>query len=231
METDSFSRPKFRKDDLVPLCDSCTMICALDRRTELQTVNRLSRVDFQGQVMRIGDGLDAPTPLVTGAPEASKDFKARSPDSRRQLMEDCFFGRRFAGGWRPSPPDGPTPLALHAQPRSLPFYRGAYRVSGRDTTPGPSARPFVALQHIVDLDRGWAGTGQRLQGAKVYIAPMNGFEDFLEAAIIHKHVPVTKLLSQNSRSCGNCDSFRLLQGRGACRHRVGWERHCPKALA
>ena len=60
---------------------------------------------------------------------------------------------------------------------------------------------------------------------------MNGFEDFLEAAIIHKHVPVTKLLSQNSRSCGNCDSFRLLQGRGACRHWVGWERHCPKALA
>ena len=131
METDFLSRPKFRKDDLVPLCDSCTMICALDRRTELQTVNRLSRVDFQGQVMRIGDGLDSPTPLVTGAPEASKDFKAHSPDSRRQLMEDCFFGRRFAGGWRPSPPDGPTPLALHAQP----------------CTPSPAACPFIAA-HI-----------------------------------------------------------------------------------
>ena len=51
VETGPFPRPKFRKDDLVPLCDSCTMICALDRRTELQTVNRLSRVDFQGQVM------------------------------------------------------------------------------------------------------------------------------------------------------------------------------------
>ena len=56
------SRPKFRQNDLV-LCDSRTSICALDRRTELQrqTVNCLARVDFQGQVMRIGGGPDAPT--------------------------------------------------------------------------------------------------------------------------------------------------------------------------
>jgi hypothetical protein len=29
-----------------------------------------------------------------------------------------------------------------------------------------------------------------LQGARVYITPMNGFEDFLSAAMISKHVPI-----------------------------------------
>jgi hypothetical protein len=74
------------------------------------------------------------------AAETSKGFKACSRDAGRQLMEDCFFGRRFADGSRPSPPDGPTPLALHAQPDSLPFYRGAYFVSARE--PGRHARAF-----------------------------------------------------------------------------------------
>jgi len=77
VETDSFSRPKFRKDDLVPLCDSRTSICALDRRTELQrqTVNCLARVDFQGQVTGIGGGPDTPTHLITCAPEAKLELE------------------------------------------------------------------------------------------------------------------------------------------------------------
>ena len=76
METDSFSRPKFRKDDLV-LCDSRTSICVCNRRTELQsqTLNRLSRVDFQGQVTGIGGGPDTPTHLITCAPEAKLELE------------------------------------------------------------------------------------------------------------------------------------------------------------
>jgi hypothetical protein len=77
METDSLSRLEFRKDDLVALCDSRTLICVCDRRTELQsqTLNRLSRVDFQGQVMGIGGGPDTPTHLITCAPEAKLELE------------------------------------------------------------------------------------------------------------------------------------------------------------